>query len=605
MIRQRAWVGRRLAMLVAAAALVALALPSAASAAATCSYDSAQKRLLITYTDGISTITVRLNESDPNNVKISVLENGVALTAGNCQDVLRSQTDTVAFDSSGGIPALVIEEPDNFTPAFSAETPPAQSEVNFAVSGGLMINVVITDTDDDADNMQLGTNGINYNIGEGDSDVDITFSNSLPPDLVLNGSDGGDIFDATGGAPPPTGTGDPLAVRVAANAGGGPDTVLGGADNDTIQGGPGDDFLRGGGGLSGDEYNFSSSPTAVRADLAVVGSQETGSQGVDDIAGFENVEGTGQADVLFGDGGPNILDGNGGNDILAGRGGADDLAGDAGNDTASYAGAPSAVTANLALSTAQNTGGGGTDTYSSAQMENLEGSAFADDLQGSGGPNTITGGAGTDKIQTLGGVDRVEARDGEADAVDCGLDADTGIFDLVGVDTVSGCESSLFLTRPSPAKPAPTTGPAKPAGQLLVDRSVELIISAADTQRIGAKGVAVTLECPRENCSVKASASLKEPKAKKKRKRARGAKTLRLKGASLRLEAGKERTVRLKLSGKNLRRTVRALRKRGKRRVSILATATDAAGNKDTADDQVKLKAPPKPKKKKAKRSRG
>src|SRR4051794_30976883 len=111
---------RRGLSLLAATALAsaaALMVPVAASATATCSYDSAQKRLTIDHTDGINTITVRLNESDPNNVKISVLENGVALTAGNCQDVLRNQTDTVAFIASGGIPALVIEEPDNFTPA--------------------------------------------------------------------------------------------------------------------------------------------------------------------------------------------------------------------------------------------------------------------------------------------------------------------------------------------------------------------------------------------------------------------------------------------------------------------------------------------------------
>ena len=64
--------------------------------------------------------------------------------------------------------------------------------------------------------------------------------------------------------------------------------------------------------------------------------------------------------------------------------------GEAGTDTAFYSDATSGVTVNLATTTAQNTGGGGTDTLSG--IENLYGSGFADTLTGNSGDNAIWGG---------------------------------------------------------------------------------------------------------------------------------------------------------------------------------------------------------------------
>ncbi len=67
--------------------------------------------------------------------------------------------------------------------------------------------------------------------------------------------------------------------------------------------------------------------------------------------------------ILIGLGGVDTLSGGNGNDILVGGAGNDTLSGGAGIDTASYIDATSAVTLNLGLTTGQNTGGAGTDTY--------------------------------------------------------------------------------------------------------------------------------------------------------------------------------------------------------------------------------------------------
>src|SRR4051812_5206957 len=63
--------------------------------------------------------------------------------------------------------------------------------------------------------------------------------------------------------------------------------------------------------------------------------------------------------------------------------------GAAGTDTISYADATAAVTVNLTFSTAQNTGGSGTDTL--LNFENLTGSNFNDKLTGTAAANALYG----------------------------------------------------------------------------------------------------------------------------------------------------------------------------------------------------------------------
>jgi len=129
---------------------------------------------------------------------------------------------------------------------------------------------------------------------------------------------------------------------------------------------------------------------------------------------IENAIGGGGDDNLIGNGLSNRLSGNAGNDTLWGGAGDDVLSGGAGSDTASYVGASSAVTVNLALIVAQNTGGAGIDTLTS--IENLMGSSFNDILTGTAGANSLDGGAGDD-ILVGGAGDDIYGVDSVGDSV--------------------------------------------------------------------------------------------------------------------------------------------------------------------------------------------
>src|SRR6185437_9170214 len=82
-----------------------------------------------------------------------------------------------------------------------------------------------------------------------------------------------------------------------------------------------------------------------------------------------------------------------------------------GIDTLTYAHATAGVNVSLAVTTAQNTGGAGTDTV--IQIENLTGSAFADTLTGSTAANVLTGGAGDDSLVGGSGADTMVGGQGD------------------------------------------------------------------------------------------------------------------------------------------------------------------------------------------------
>ncbi|MDH4871835.1 calcium-binding protein, partial [Pseudomonas sp. BN515] len=95
--------------------------------------------------------------------------------------------------------------------------------------------------------------------------------------------------------------------------------------------------------------------------------------------------------------------GNALNNVIYAGAGNNVLNGGAGVDTASYAFATAGVNANLALTTAQTTGGSGSDTL--LAFENLTGSAFNDTLTGNAAANVLIGGAGTDRLTGGAGAD--------------------------------------------------------------------------------------------------------------------------------------------------------------------------------------------------------
>ena len=197
------------------------------------------------------------------------------------------------------------------------------------------------------------------------------------------------------------------AGSVIIDGGAGNDALTGGRANDHLNGGVGNDSLNGAagadrmiGGDGSDLYYVDNTGDIVSETNATA---STG--GTDSVYSFlgaytlgDNVENlrllsTGAANGT-GNSLNNIIDAGAGNNILNGG---------AGVDTLSYAYASAAVTVNLGLTTAQATGGSGTDTL--LNFENLTGSAYHDKLTGNALANTLTGGAGNDTLTGGAGND--------------------------------------------------------------------------------------------------------------------------------------------------------------------------------------------------------
>jgi VCBS repeat-containing protein len=260
------------------------------------------------------------------------------------------------------------------------------------------------------------------------------------------------------------------------SGGGGNDTLNGGDGNDILNGGAGSDALNGGAGYDTADYSTATAGVVLAfsaTDGNGIGSQYTnlaaggisGDASGDSFSGIEAFVGTAYADtvgggstdmtftlgdgndifdtnaaytvadVVYGGNGDDTMWTGGGNDSLYGGAGNDYLNGEAGTDTAFYSDAASGVTVSLATTSAQNTGGAGTDTL--INIENLYGSGFADTLTGNSGDNSIWGGAGNDTLRggsgndTLYGGAGVDTLYGEAGAdlffLQAGLGNDTVI----------------------------------------------------------------------------------------------------------------------------------------------------------------------------------
>jgi hypothetical protein len=196
---------------------------------------------------------------------------------------------------------------------------------------------------------------------------------------------------------------------------------------------------------------------------------------VDGGAGSDGLNGSPQADSLAGGPGSDTLIGLGGDDLL--NGGTDDdvLNGGLGTDTASYATRSVGVSVDLGApgaddGSSEDGSAGSRDTHDS--VENVIGGAGADELRGTADANRLDGGAGDDTLNALAGqdtllggsgIDNVQARDGEADSVDCGPDEDGATTDAI--DTRVNCDSpppeaeTVVVTLPAP--PAPPAPPAR------------------------------------------------------------------------------------------------------------------------------------------------
>ncbi|QLA20092.1 beta strand repeat-containing protein [Desulfolutivibrio sulfoxidireducens] len=225
------------------------------------------------------------------------------------------------------------------------------------------------------------------------------------------------IENVTGGSGSDTLTGSSGANVIVGGAG--HDTITAGSGNDTLDGGTGNDVINGGSGV--DTLTYSWVTSALTVNLGLTTAQNTGGGGTDTLSSIENVIGGSGSDTITGNASANVLTGGNGNDRLYGLAGNDSLSGGAGNDlldggtgndtlaggtgtdTATYSWATTAVKVNLGLTTAQNTGAGGTDTLSS--IENVTGGKSNDTLTGSTGANALTGGSGNDKLTAGAGND--------------------------------------------------------------------------------------------------------------------------------------------------------------------------------------------------------
>lgn len=196
-------------------------------------------------------------------------------------------------------------------------------------------------------------------------------------------------------------TGDAHANVLTGGQGNGADTLAGGDGNDTLHGGEGNDTLTGGagndlldGGAGYDAARYDGAASGVTVSLTSTGAQDTGGAGIDTLTGIESLFGSSHDDVLTGDARDNLLQGGAGSDTLDGG---------AGVDTARYLDAASGIRVSLALTTAQDTGGSGTDTL--INIENLIGTNHNDALTGSAGNNVLDGGAGNDTLDGGAGSD--------------------------------------------------------------------------------------------------------------------------------------------------------------------------------------------------------
>lgn len=210
----------------------------------------------------------------------------------------------------------------------------------------------------------------------------------------------------------------------------------GNASNNLLIAGAGDNLIRGGQGV--DTVSYANATSAVTVNLNLVAAQATGGSGNDTLVNIENLAGSGFNDRLTGNSGANELVGGAGNDTLTGglgndvlNGGLgnDRLAGGVGSDYAIYADATASVTIDLGILTAQNTGGGGTDTL--VDIEWVAGSNFSDTLTGDAFDNYLNGLAGNDVLISGDGFDTLHGGAG-ADVLDGG----------VGIDRMAGGDGS-------------------------------------------------------------------------------------------------------------------------------------------------------------------
>ena len=393
---------------------------------------------------GAGTDTIRATTAN-TNINLSAISGIEAITAGALTGVRiygSSNADTLNF-SGVTLTGIALINGANGNDVITG------SSGNDIIEGDSADDVIEGGLGNDTLNGGTGTDTVSY--ASATAGVTVNLATTTAQNTVAAGTDTISLFEnLTGSAFNDTLTGSTSANTIFGGAGN--DSINGGDGNDIIDGGAGNDTLTGAAGT--DTVSYASATAGVTVNLATTTAQNTVGAGTDTLATFENIDGSAFNDTLTGTTAANVMRGGDGNDTLTGGDGNDTLDGGNGNDTltggvgsdvADYSLASSGVTVNLSLTTAQVTGGAGTDTL--ATIEHLTGSGFADTLSGDGNANTVLGGAGNDSVSGLAGNDTIEGNDGD-DLLIGGAGADI-IRGDAGIDTASYASMTTAFASPT------------------------------------------------------------------------------------------------------------------------------------------------------------